>query len=276
MDLANASALELIGYAALLLGSGAVAGFLAGLFGIGGGAVIVPVLYEAFGAIGVDDAVRMHLAVGTSIAVILPTSLRSFMAHYRRGAVDIELLRGWVVAVPVGVIIATVVAASISGEGLRLIFAVLAAVFAIRFLFAAQLRPVASDLPGQPARGLVGIAIGFFSTLMGIGGGTFNNAFMTLFGRSMLQAVATSAGVGVLISLPAVVGYVVAGWGDDALPPVSLGYVNFAAAALLVVATIVTAPIGVRVAHTVNRRVLEIGFGVFLLVVAVRFALSLG
>ncbi len=275
MDLSSATAGEIIGLVALLLASGIVAGLLAGLFGIGGGAVIVPVLYQAFVTIGVAEPVQMHLAVGTSIAIIVPTSIRSFLAHNRRGATDTGLLRGWIVAVPVGVILASLVAASISGAGLRAIFAVLALLFGLRFLVAARLRPIADDLPGQPARALVGVGIGFLSTLMGIGGGVLNNTFMTLYGRPMLQAVATSAGVGVLISVPALFGYVAAGWGEPDLPPASLGYVSILAAALLIPTTILAAPYGVRIAHAVNRRVLEIGFGLFLIVVAVRFAVSL-
>jgi uncharacterized membrane protein YfcA len=275
MDLASASTAELIGFAALILGAGIVAGLLAGLFGIGGGAVVVPVLYQVFTILGVEDSVRMHLAIGTSIAVIVPTSIRSYFGHYRLGAVDTGLLRSWVVAIPVGVIAASLIAALISGAGLRGLFAVLALLFGVRFLIGDRLGRLGADLPGQPAKGLIGVAIGFFSTLMGIGGGTLNNTFMTLYGRPMLQAVATSAGVGVLISVPALAGYIWAGWGNPDLPQASLGFVNLAAAALLAPATILSAPYGVRIAHALDRRYLEIGFGLFLLVVAARFAASL-
>jgi uncharacterized membrane protein YfcA len=275
MDLASASTAELIGFAALILGAGIVAGLLAGLFGIGGGAVVVPVLYQVFTILGVEDSVRMHLAIGTSIAVIVPTSIRSYFGHYRLGVVDTGLLRSWVVAIPVGVIAASLIAALISGAGLRGLFAVLALLFGVRFLIGDRLGRLGADLPGQPAKGLIGVAIGFFSTLMGIGGGTLNNTFMTLYGRPMLQAVATSAGVGVLISVPALAGYIWAGWGNPDLPQASLGFVNLAAAALLAPATILSAPYGVRIAHALDRRYLEIGFGLFLLVVAARFAASL-
>lgn len=275
MDLANAETGEIILYAVLLLGTGAFAGFLAGLFGVGGGAVIVPVLYEAFGAIGVDETVRIHLAIGTSIAVIVPTSIRSYIAHKRLGAADEALLRSWIVVLPVGVVAAIIVAGLVGGAGLRGVFAVLALVFALRFLFLRRLPPIADDLPSQPMRGIVGLAIGFFSTLIGVGGGIFNNSFMTAFGRSMIQAVATSAGVGVLISAPAIIGYVIAGWGQDDLPFGSLGYVSVVAAAFLVPTTILMAPIGVRIAHAANRRYLEVGFGVFLLLVSARFIASL-
>ena len=275
MDLANAEMGEIVLYATLLLGTGALAGFLAGLFGVGGGALIVPVLFEAFGAIGVEDSVRMHLAIGTSIAVIVPTSIRSFIAHRRLGSVDEDLLRSWLFVLPVGVVLAIVVAALIGDGGLRAVFSVLALLFAFRFLFLGRLPPFADDLPAQPGRGAIGLAIGFFSTLIGVGGGIFNNTFMTLFGRSMLRAVATSSGVGILVSLPAVIGYVIAGWGQVDLPFGSLGYVSIAAAAFLVPTTIFMAPIGVRMAHAANRRYLEIGFGAFLLLVAARFAASL-
>ncbi len=276
MGLADATFGELLGYTAALLGAGVVSGFLAGLFGIGGGAILVPVLFETFGALGVADSVSTHLAVGTSIAIIVPTSIRSYLGHRRRGAADRELLRAWLWAVPAGVVAAILLASAINGEGLRGIFAVIATIMATRFALAHWLRPVAEDLPGEPARSLVGAGIGFVSTLMGIGGGAMNNAFMTLWGRPMLQAVATSAGLGVLISVPAVLGYVIAGWQHPDLPEGSLGYVSVIAWAVMVPASVFAAPLGVAVAHRLNRRTLEIAFAVFLLAVAIRFATSIG
>jgi uncharacterized membrane protein YfcA len=261
--------------AAATVVAGAASGLLAGLFGIGGGAVIVPVLYQALTFLGIDESVRMHVSVGTSIGVIVPTSIRSFLAHRQRGAVDIALLRSWLVPVPLGAALAAIVAAAISGAGLRAIFAVLSVVFGLRLIFAKETWRIGGKLPGEPVRGLVGVVIGFVSTLMGIGGGILNNTFMTLFGRTMHQAVATSAGVGVLVSVPAIVGYVLAGWGNPALPAFSAGYVNLLALALLIPVSVLTAPIGVRLAHRLSRRQLEIGFGLFLLAVAARFILSL-
>ena len=201
MDIA-ASPGELIGLAAATVASGAISGLLAGVFGIGGGAVIVPVLYQGLTFLGVDDAVRMHVSVGTSLAVIVPTAIRSFLAHRKRGAVDMDLLRGWLIAVPAGVVMASIVAASISGAALRGVFAVIACVVGLRLLLNRETWRLGSELPGNPVRAAVGVLIGFLSTLMGIGGGVLNNTFMTLFGRPMHQAVATSAGVGVLISHP--------------------------------------------------------------------------
>jgi uncharacterized membrane protein YfcA len=271
----SASPAELFGLAVALIVSGAISGLLAGIFGVGGGAVIVPVLYQGLTFLDVDDTVRMHLSIGTSLAIIVPTSIRSFMAHRRRGGVDMELLRGWLIPVPLGVAAASVVAAAISGAALRGIFAVLATVVALRLLFNRERWRLGTVLPGNPVRAVVGALIGFFSTLIGIGGGVLNNTFMTLFGRPMHQAVATSAGVGVLISLPAAVGYMWAGWGAAGLPPFSAGFVNVLGLVLVIPITVLVAPLGVRLAHAMSKRQLEIGFGLFLLVVAARFAATL-
>lgn len=254
--------------------AGAVAGLLAGLFGIGGGAVLVPVFYQAFALIGVDEAVRMHVAVGTSLAIIVPTSLRSFASHRAAGAVDMDLLRIYVLAVPAGVVVAAVVFAAISSAGLRLVFMAIALAVDFKMIFSRKDWRVAGDLPGTFGQSLAGVVIGFISTLMGIGGGILNSTFMTLFGRPIHQAVATSAGVGVLISIPGFVGAIWAGWAASGLPALSTGYVNWLAVALIIPITLFMAPVGARLAHRLDSRRLELGFGLFMLVVAARFAIS--
>ena len=266
---------ELMMFALALAAAGVVAGLLAGLFGIGGGAILVPVFYQVFGLLGIDDAVRMHLSVGTSLAIIVPTSLRSFLSHYKRGDVDMALLRNWTIAVPLGAILASVVAASVSSATLRLIFAVIALAVAFRMLFNRASWRLGSELPRNPIKWLVGVAIGILSGLMGIGGGVLNNTFMTLYGRPIHQAVATSAGVGVLISIPGLFGYVWAGWGAAGLPPFSTGFINWIAVLLIIPITLLVAPLGVRAAHAMNRRQLEAGFGIFMVLIAVRFLYSL-
>lgn len=266
---------EWIWFAAALVGAGAVAGVLAGLFGIGGGAILVPVFYQVLGLLHVDEAVRMHLSVGTSLAIIVPTSIRSFMAHKARGAVDLELLRSWILPIPFGVVMASLIAASVSSGGLRAIFAVIAILVGLRMLFGKQSWRLGSDLPPNPVRAMVGALIGLLSALMGIGGGVLNNTFMTLFNRPVHQTVATSSGVGVLISIPGLFGYVWAGWGVAGLPPFSTGYVNWVAVALIIPITLAVAPLGVRLAHALAKRQLEIWFGVFMLFVAARFFYSL-
>jgi len=266
---------DLIWFAAALAGAGAVAGFLAGLFGIGGGAILVPVFYQLFGLLHVDDAVRMHLSVGTSLAIIVPTSIRSFMAHRKRGAVDEDLLRSWILPVPLGVISAALVAASVSSAGLRAIFALIAILVGLRMLLNRQHWRLGNQLPANPVRAAVGWSIGLLSGLMGIGGGVLNNTFMTLYGRPVHQAVATSAGIGVLIAVPGLFGYIWAGWGAAGLPPFSTGYINWVVAALIIPITLLVAPLGVRFAHALDKRHLEIAFGCFMLTVAARFLYSL-
>lgn len=266
---------ELIAFAAAAISVGAVAGLLAGVFGIGGGAVMVPVFYQGLGVLGVDEAVRMHLAVGTSLAIIVPTSISSFRAHLRRGAVDTALLKSFAIPVPVGVVLASATAAALSSEGLRIVFAFIAAAVGLRLLLNRESWRLGTEIPGNPLRAFFGLVLGYFSTLMGIGGGVMNNTFMTLYGRPIHQAVATSAGMGVLISIPGMIGYIWAGWAANNLPIGSTGYVNWIAVALIIPVTLIAAPIGARIAHALAKRTLEIAFGLFLLLVAVRFIYSL-
>jgi uncharacterized protein len=266
---------ELLPLAAVLAAAGIVAGFLAGLFGIGGGAILVPVIYQILGILGVDEAIRMHVSVGTSLAIIVPTALLSTFGHYRRGVVDTALLRSFLISVPVGVVAASIAAAQITGSNLRLIFAAVALIVAAKLLFAKANWRLGSEIPPDPVRSIVGFGIGFLSTLMGVGGGVFNNTFMTLYGRPILQAVATSAGVGVLISVPGMFGYAWAGWGQHGLPPCSAGFVNLPIVLVIIPLTLLFAPLGVRVAHALPKRLLQVGFGLFLISVSLRFFASL-
>lgn len=266
---------EMVTFALVIAGAGAVAGLLAGIFGIGGGAVLVPVFYQVFGLFGVDELVRMHLAVGSSLAIIVPTSLSSCRAHLRRGAVDTDLLKSFVISVPLGVVAASVTVAHISGASLRAIFAIILALVGLKLLFNRSTWRIGEKIPGNPIRSMVGFVIGYLSTLMGIGGGVLNNTFMTLFGRPIHQSVATSSGVGVLISVPGFLGYIWAGWGLPQLPVASTGYVNWIAVALVIPISLIVAPIGVRIAHALKKRHLEIGFGLFALVISARFLWSL-
>ncbi|MBP0616185.1 sulfite exporter TauE/SafE family protein [Jiella mangrovi] len=258
-----------------LLAAAAAAGFLAGLFGIGGGAIFVPVLYQTFETLGISHLVTMHLAVGSSIAIIVPTSLRSLNSHLKRGAVDMALLRHWIVAIPLGAVAGALLASIASSTELRAIFAVLAFALGVKMLIGRLSIQLGADLPTGLARPAAGFVIGLLSALMGIGGGVLNNTFMTLYGRPIHQAVATSAGVGALIAVPGLVAYVVGGWGDTALPAFSLGFVNLFAVAIVAPASILAVPLGATLAHRLSRRQLELGFGSFLLIVAARFAWSL-
>lgn len=266
---------ELALFAAALVGAGVVAGLLAGLFGIGGGAVLVPVFYQTYGLLGIDEAVRMHVSIGTSLAIIIPTSMRSFWAHYQKGAVDMALLKAFVFPVLMGVLVASFIAASMSSVGLRIVFAIIAFAFAFKILFGRESWVLGADLPGRIGTGIAGVMIGLISALMGIGGGVLNNSFMTLYGRPIHQAVATSAGVGVLISVPGIFGYIWAGWSAQGLPPFSSGFVNWLTVALIIPVTLMVAPYGAKLAHQWPKRKLEVGFGLFLVFVGGRFLWTL-
>jgi uncharacterized membrane protein YfcA len=266
---------EIAVFAAAAAVSGVISGLLAGIFGIGGGAVLVPVFYQFLTALGIDESVRMHLSVGTSLAIIIPTSIRSFTAHRARGVVDMDLLKSFLLPVPAGVVVASLVAASVSSGQLRAIFACIAVLVGLRLVFNRESWVVGREVPENPWRAIVGFVIGLLSTLMGIGGGVMNNTFMTLYGRPIHQAVATSSGVGVLIAIPGAVGMIWAGWGNPLLPIASTGYVNWIAVALIIPVAILVTPLGVRISHWLSRRHLEIGFGLFCLFVAARFFVSL-
>lgn len=266
---------EILMFSAALVAAGAVSGLLAGLFGVGGGAILVPVFYQVYGLLGVPDTVRTHIAVGTSLAIIVPTSIRSFQAHRARGAVDMQVLRDWVIWIPVGTILASVVAAYVSGEFLRVVFMMLMLLIALKMFFNQEHWRLGTEMPGGVLNGLAGGTIGLLSGLMGVGGGTLTNLWMTLWNRRVHQAVATSSGVGVLISIPGLLGYVWAGWGHADLPPFSTGFINWITVILVIPLSLFFAPYGARLAHRLSRRQLEVCFAIFLLVIAVRFAVSL-
>lgn len=254
--------------------AGLVSGVLAGLFGIGGGAILVPILIFTFPLLGVDPTLVAHMAVGTSLAIIIPTAIRSYRAHRSKGAGNEELLRRWIVWVPAGVVAASLVVGYVSGDVLRLVFAAIASIIAVKMLFNRESWTLADDLPSRPVTNGVGFGIGVLSTFMGIGGGNLNNLFMTSFGQTIHQAVATSAGLGVLIAIPASLGYVYAGWGVETLPDWSLGYVHLLAAGLVIPFSMLAAPLGARLAHRLSKRWLEVLFGCFLVIVAVRMTVD--
>ena len=250
-------------------------GLLAGLLGIGGGGILVPVLYEVFGALGVDDAVRMHLAVGTSLAVIVPTSLRSFTAHHARGAVDLDLVKSMALWVVAGVGLGAVLARYANEDALKAIWVAVAGLISLKLILGRQEWQLGDAVPGQPFRALYGGFVGLVSTLMSIGGGIFITALMTLYGQPMQRAVATSSAFGPIIAIPGALGFVWAGWHAAGRPPGSLGYVSVLGALVIIPTSVLAAPVGVRIAHGISRRKLELAFATFLVVVGLRFLFSL-
>lgn len=260
----------LLPFAFALLATGAVAGVLAGLLGVGGGIVIVPVLYLLFPLLGVDPSVQMHLAVGTSLATIIPTSIVSARSHYKRGGLDVDLLKSLAPSIVLGVIVGTVLGGIFSGLILTAVFAVVALVVSLHMAFNREDWTVAKELPGGLKRWPIGFGIGGFSVLMGIGGGTLGVPTLTLFGVPIRRAVGTASAFGLIISVPGAIGFIVSGFGNASLPPLSIGYANILGFALIVPATMLTAPLGAKIAHTIKPRLLRRAFAFFLFLTALR------
>jgi uncharacterized membrane protein YfcA len=273
----------LLELALLLVAVGALSGFLAGLFGIGGGAILVPVFYECFRLAGVPLEVRMPLCIGTSLAIIIPTSITSFRAHFNRGAVDMVILKQWWLPVVAGVLAGSVTARYAPERLFKIVFVMVAYSAATRLLLARDSWKFGEDFPKGPLMKLYGFVVGLLSTLMGVGGGLFLNLLMTFYGRPIHQAVATSSALAVLISIPGAIGYVYAGWPAAAHYPAvaalqlpyALGYVSLIGAVLVMPTSLLIAPLGVRAAHAMSKRTLEMAFGCYLLIVASRFVISL-
>ena len=274
---------ELAELALLLVLVGALSGFLAGLFGVGGGAILVPVFYECFRLAGVPLEVRMPLCVGTSLAIIIPTSIRSYRAHQARGAVDMKAVRAWWLPVLIGVVVGSVTARYAPERLFRIVFAGVAWAAAARLLLARATWKFGDDLPQGPLMKIYGFTVGLFSTLMGIGGGLLSNLLMTFYSRPIHQAVATSSALAVLISIPGALGYIYAGWPVAARYPdvvalqlpFAIGYVSLIGAVLAMPTSLLTATLGVKAAHAMSRRRLEMAFGCYLFIVGGRFVVSL-
>jgi uncharacterized protein len=283
MTIAGLDARELVELALLLVGAGALSGFLAGVFGIGGGAVLVPVFYECFRLAGVPLEVRMPLCVGTSLAVIIPISIRSARAHYLRGAVDMDVLKSWWWAIVLGVVAGSVTARYAPERLFKYVFVAVAWSAAARLLLARETWKLGDEMPTGFLMRAYGFGIGLLATLMGVAGGLFSNLLMTFYGRPIHQAVATSAALGVLVSIPGALGYVYAGWPVAAhypqvvalQAPLALGYVSLIGAALVMPTSLLTAPLGVRAAHAMSKRSLEVAFGSYMFIAGSRFVISL-
>src|SRR3982075_2714289 len=277
------SASELTQLALLLVAVGVLAGFLAGLFGIGGGAILVPVFYECFRLAGVPLEVRMPLCIGTSLAIIIPTSIRAYRAHYARGAEDMEILKQWWLPVLTGVIAGSVTARYAPERLFEIVVVGVAWSAAARLLRARETWKFGDDLPLGPLMKAYGFFVGLLSPLMGIGGGLFSNLLMTFYGRPIRHAGATSSALAVLISIPGALGYIYAGWPAAARYPdvaalqlpFAIGYVSLIGALLVMPTSLLTAPLGVRAAHAMTKRTLEAAFGVYMFIVGGRFVVSL-
>lgn len=266
---------ELAVMAAALLAAGIAAGLLAGLLGVGGGIVTVPVLFHLFSLLGFPEDVRMHVAVGTSLATILPTAIISARAHARRGAVDAGLLRALGPAVVAGTLAGALIAGAVRGDVLTAVFAVVALAVAANMAFGMEGRAIRDGLPGGWRNLVLGVLIGGISAMMGIGGGSLSVPALSACRYPIRTAVGTAAAIGLIIAIPGAVGFAVAGWGEPGLPPGSLGYVNLIGLSLIAPATMLAAPWGARIAHAIRPQLLRRAFALFLCLTSLRMIYGL-
>ena len=250
-----------------LLITGVCSGIAAGLLGIGGGAIIVPALSTALSLMGYDGDVVQHVAVGTSLAIIIPTGIVSARSHYKRGALDIATLKLWVPFIVAGTFIGGLVAGYFSGNVLRIVFAFMAFLIAANIIFAFQTRLMGHLKGSALTHRISASVVGFISALMGIGGGSLSVLTLVAFGATMHAAVGTSAAIGVAIAVSGTLGFVISGWGAEGLPPLSLGYINLVAMLLVAVLAAVFAPMGAALAHKLNQQTLKYVFAGFLVLV---------
>ncbi len=252
----------------MMLGIGAFAGIAAGLLGVGGGIILVPAYYYAFESMGYQGESLMQICVATSLATIIVTSVRSVLSHHKKGAVDWGILRGWAPGIAIGAALGVLLASGLKSQSLMLIFGFLGITVGLYLAFGRQEWRLGSVMPTGAARALVSPVIGFLSVLMGIGGGSFGVPLMTLYGRPIHKAVATAAGFGVIIAVPSTIGFLLSGWGDASAPPFTLGRVNLLAFAITVSMTLLTAPLGVKLAHMMDPKPLKRIFAAFIILMA--------
>jgi uncharacterized protein len=250
-----------------LMATGVVSGISAGLLGIGGGAIIVPALGNALLLLGYDPDVVQHVAVGTSLAIIIPTGIMSARAHHKRGALDQRVLRLWTPFIVAGTFIGGLMAGWFSGDVLRIVFAVMAFLIAANIVFAFQTRLMGHLHGSSLVHRALAFVVGFVSSLMGIGGGSLTVPTLVAFGSTMHAAVGTSAAVGVAIAISGTLGFIISGWNNAGLPPLSLGYVNLLALVLVAVLAALCAPLGAALAHRLDQRALKYVFAAFLVAV---------
>lgn len=256
----------LIAIAAMLLAVGAFSGILAGLLGVGGGIILVPAFFYVFDLLGYGGPLLMQMCLGTSLATIIVTSVRSVLAHHHKGAVEWSVLQSWAPGIAVGAVLGVFTAAALRSEWLQVIFAVLALLIGLYITFGRAHWRLGAQMPGGFIRAVLSPVIGFLSVLLGIGGGSLGVPLMTLHGMPIHRAVATAAGFGVTIAVPSVVGFMLLEVSHA--PPYSIGAVNLPAFGIIIAMTLITAPWGAALAHRLDPKPLKRIFGLFLILVA--------
>ncbi len=259
---------ELAMMAGLLVLIGAFAGVIAGLLGVGGGIVLVPAFLYAFTALGYDGPQIMQVCLATSLATIVFTSVRSMRGHAAKGAVDFSILRSWGPGIAIGAIIGVLVAGGVKSTPLMLLFGVLGTIVGLYLAFGHDDWRLGDRMPQGIGRAVTSTLIGFFSALMGIGGGSFGVPLMRLHGMSIHRAVGTASGFGLLIAVPSVIGFLLQGWNSPGRPPLTLGFVNLPAFLIVIGVTMVTTTWGVRLAHAMDPKPLKRVFAAFIMLTA--------
>jgi uncharacterized membrane protein YfcA len=257
---------DLLPMVAVLFVIGGFAGVVAGLLGVGGGIVLVPAFFYAFTSLGYGGAQIMQICVATSLATIVVTSPRSVMSHAKKGAVDWGFLRSWAPFVVGGAILGTAAASQVNSLALQVVFGTLAGLAGLYMAFGRAEWRLGAQMPGHPGKGIMAILLAFFSAMMGIGGGTFGVPLMSLYSVPIHRAVATAAGLGVLIAVPAVIGFLFVSVQDA--PPLTIGAVNLPAFGIVIGATMLATPWGTRLAHSMDPKPLKRAFAIFLTLVA--------
>lgn len=258
----------LLPFIALIAGIGAFAGVLAGLLGVGGGIVLVPAFYYGFSNLGYESPQLMQICLATSLATIIVTSFRSVASHHKKGAVEWSILKSFGPGIVVGALTGVLVASSLRSSTLQLIFGCVAIFIGLYMLFGNAAWRLGTEMPKGAMRAAVSPMIGFLSVLMGIGGGSFGVPTMTLYNVPIHRAVATAAGFGAIIAIPSVIGFLFVDLPPEVTPPFTIGAVNVVAFLLVISMTLLTAPLGAKIAHALDPKPLKRVFGGFLIFVA--------
>jgi uncharacterized protein len=262
---------QIISLISVMAVAASISGFMAGLLGVGGGIIMVPALYYAFTVLGYDESTKMHLALGTSLAIIIPTSVMSTRTHTKYEAVDFALIKSFGLFVAAGVLIGTFLASNLETKKLLLIFSIFSSCVGLFFIFFREkLGATPRNIPNS-IKSIIGTIIGFVSVPLGIGGGSLSVPFMRLFGYSIRNAIGTSAAIGFLISVVGASSMSLSGnFFDTVTTPLSLGYVNLPGFLVFVPVTMMMAPLGAKVVHKIDKDLLSKIFGFFLLLISAR------
>jgi len=253
---------------ALVLAIGAFAGVIAGLLGVGGGIVLVPAFYFAFEGLGYVRPDLMQICLATSLATIAVTSFRSVLSHNKKGAVDWDILKGWGPGIAIGAALGVVAASGLRNEVLMVIFGVLGVIVGLYLAFGREYWRLGQEMPKGVGRAVASPIVGFLSVLMGIGGGSFGVPLMTLYNTPIHRAVATAAGFGVIIAVPSVLGFLMIQGEGPNRPPFTIGQVNLVAFVAVIAMTLVTTPLGVKLAHAMDPKPLKRVFAIFIMIMA--------